>query len=334
MTKTKPANKHQNKTSGKIIIPLTLLVLVIGATAVFLLVRNANSGGKSTSSQSSSSIDNRALEVEVINPDRKVLNTFTEVTVIANKSIELVKPSNRLDLIFVGDLADKKYYVARVKNLGMGETTAKLEVKDEVGQTFTKVFKILKDGLTMPAGYKEVPAWPGAKYVLDANTYKGEINRQLRLLEDYEPTDLVDLNKDQGIYTFNQATLRKDAAMELKRMLDAMRKEIGKSATIASGYRSFNQQMSSHSGILIRIGEKEGLKVSARPGHSEHQLGTTVDITNDEVSYDLVQNFENTAAGKWLIANSTKYGFIRSLDEQQTDYIYEPWHFRYIGGTN
>lgn len=316
-----------------LIVSLSLLVILAIAALLFIV---ANNQSRSTVSETElpAPADNRPLVVEVIKPDRKVLNPSTEVTIISNKEIELVNPSNRLTLVFIGDLEDKKYYVARVKNLTIGLTEAKLEVKDKIGQTFQQQLKITKDSFALPAGYKEIPAWPDAKYVLDASTYKGPIDRQNRLLEDYEPEDIVDLNKDQGIYTFNQATLRKDAALELKRMLDVLRRDTGKSVTVASGYRSFNDQMSSHSGILIRLGEKEGLKVSARPGHSEHQLGTTVDITSAEVSYDLVQAFDNTEAGKWLIANSAEYGFVRSLDEQQTDYIYEPWHFRYIGTSN
>ena len=45
-------------------------------------------------------------------------------------------------------------------------------------------------------------------------------------------------------------------------------------------------------------------------------------------------SFENTAAGKWLANNCYKYGFILRYPkgkESITGYIYEPWHFRFIG---
>ena len=69
------------------------------------------------------------------------------------------------------------------------------------------------------------------------------------------------------------------------------------------------------------------------PGSSEHQIGLAVDIITDGYS-SLDEGFGNTAAGKWLAANSSKYGFIlRYPDgkENITSIEYEPWHFRYVG---
>jgi LAS superfamily LD-carboxypeptidase LdcB len=69
-------------------------------------------------------------------------------------------------------------------------------------------------------------------------------------------------------------------------------------------------------------------KVSARPGHSEHQTGMAVDIN------DLEQTFENTVEGRWLSLNAWKFGFILRYPkgrESITGYDYEPWHFRYLG---
>lgn len=315
---------------------ILLAALLVGSTvvALFVYVATRSTISNSTDSQPNNSQSVVPLSVQIINPEREVLNTFTEVTVISNKDIQLVSPRNRVELVAIGVLNQQKYYVARVKNLSNGETVVNIVFEDANSQRFESTLKINKGSFTMPAGYTEIPAWPEATYILDADNYKGPINKQFRLLEDYEPADIVDLNKAHGIFTFNEARLRADAAAALKRMLEELRKQTGKSVTVASGYRSFNEQMSAHSGILIRQGETAGLKISARPGHSEHQLGTTVDITDAEVNYGLVQGFENTAAGEWLIANSESFGFVRSLDEQQTDYIYEPWHFRYIGGSN
>ena len=69
------------------------------------------------------------------------------------------------------------------------------------------------------------------------------------------------------------------------------------------------------------------------PGSSEHQIGLAVDIITDGYS-TLDEGFGDTAAGKWLAANSSKYGFIlRYPDgkENITSIEYEPWHFRYVG---
>ncbi|SFB66540.1 M15 family metallopeptidase [Butyrivibrio sp. YAB3001] len=69
------------------------------------------------------------------------------------------------------------------------------------------------------------------------------------------------------------------------------------------------------------------------PGSSEHQIGLAIDIITDGYS-SLDEGFANTAAGKWLSANSYKYGFILRYPagkEEITSIEYEPWHFRYVG---
>lgn len=69
------------------------------------------------------------------------------------------------------------------------------------------------------------------------------------------------------------------------------------------------------------------------PGSSEHQIGLAVDIITDGYA-SLDEGFGDTAAGKWLAANSSKYGFILRYPkgkENITSIEYEPWHFRYVG---
>ncbi len=69
------------------------------------------------------------------------------------------------------------------------------------------------------------------------------------------------------------------------------------------------------------------------PGSSEHQIGLAIDIITDGYS-SLDEGFGNTAAGKWLAANSYKYGFVLRYPlgkEQITSIEFEPWHFRYVG---
>ncbi|WP_029232057.1 M15 family metallopeptidase [Butyrivibrio sp. VCB2006] len=69
------------------------------------------------------------------------------------------------------------------------------------------------------------------------------------------------------------------------------------------------------------------------PGSSEHQVGLAIDIITEGYS-SLDEGFANTAAGKWLAANSYKYGFILRYPagkEEITSIEFEPWHFRYVG---
>ncbi len=76
------------------------------------------------------------------------------------------------------------------------------------------------------------------------------------------------------------------------------------------------------------IGYSVASLYSAPAGASEHQLGLAMDINS------LEESFGNTPEGKWLAENCHKFGFILRYPEGKTDitgYIYEPWHFRYVG---
>ena len=73
--------------------------------------------------------------------------------------------------------------------------------------------------------------------------------------------------------------------------------------------------------------------VVKRPGYSEHHLGLAFDLGGNG-NFNLNQNFENTAAFKWLIEHCHEYGFILRFPkgkEDITGVIYEPWHYRYVG---
>ena len=108
----------------------------------------------------------------------------------------------------------------------------------------------------------------------------------------------------------------------------------GLNLQIVSGYRSYDYQNQLFEQYRANFGD-EAAQFSATPGQSEHQTGLAADI--GEASYlhlTLEQSFANTQAGKWLAANSTDYGFILRYtkgDDKLTGYMYEPWHFRYVG---
>jgi D-alanyl-D-alanine carboxypeptidase len=70
---------------------------------------------------------------------------------------------------------------------------------------------------------------------------------------------------------------------------------------------------------------------SADQGYSEHQLGTTFDFTTEGIGGGLVTSFENTPAFAWLKDNAHKYGFTLSYPKDNAYYVYEPWHWRFVG---
>ena len=54
----------------------------------------------------------------------------------------------------------------------------------------------------------------------------------------------------------------------------------------------------------------------------------------NDTAFFINSNFDNTAQAKWLSENAYKYGFILRFPkgkENETGYIYESWHFRYVG---
>ena len=105
----------------------------------------------------------------------------------------------------------------------------------------------------------------------------------------------------------------------------------GYALTVNSGYRSYSDQVYTYNYWVQTQGRDYADRTSARPGHSEHQLGTTADVGTDG---HVLEDFSSTPAAGWLAANSWVYGFIVSYPpgkESITGYAAEPWHIRYVG---
>ncbi len=105
---------------------------------------------------------------------------------------------------------------------------------------------------------------------------------------------------------------------------------VGLSLSIVSGYRSYVTQRNTYNNYVARDGQAVADTYSARPGHSEHQTGLAIDVNS------LLVSFENTPEGQWLKDNCYKYGFILRYPKGKdsiTGYMYEPWHFRYVGNS-
>lgn len=98
---------------------------------------------------------------------------------------------------------------------------------------------------------------------------------------------------------------------------------------VISAYRSFGAQSSLKSAYTVTYGSGAN-KFSADQGYSEHQLGTTVDFTTGKLGANFV-TFEKTGSYAWLKENAYKYGFILSYPKNNGYYIFEPWHWRFVG---
>jgi D-alanyl-D-alanine carboxypeptidase len=147
----------------------------------------------------------------------------------------------------------------------------------------------------------------------------------------YAPADLVDssaagLNRGypiRAILLDDLAGLARDA------------RAAGASLAVASGYRSHAQQAATFQYWVDVAGYDAALRTSARAGHSEHQLGTTLDFTTaGGPSPWEYADWATTREGAWMAANAWRYGFVMSYPRgsfAQTCYDYEPWHYRYVG---
>jgi len=104
---------------------------------------------------------------------------------------------------------------------------------------------------------------------------------------------------------------------------------------LRSAFRSYAYQATTFAYWVQRDGEAAALATSARAGHSEHQLGTAVDLgsAGGPAPWD-VADWADTPAGAWLQRNGWRFGFVASYPDGAADlscYAYEPWHWRWIG---
>jgi len=149
------------------------------------------------------------------------------------------------------------------------------------------------------------------------------------LNEHYIPEDLVSIDKDLLYRKKDSATIHRQVASNLKRMIQDA-KEVDISLEVVSAYRSFDEQTTLKSNYLFSYGEGAN-QFSADQGYSEHQLGTTVDLTSLEENNPLTTGFARTVAYEWLTNNAYKYGFVLSYPENNSYYQFEPWHWRFVG---
>lgn len=125
-----------------------------------------------------------------------------------------------------------------------------------------------------------------------------------------------------------------EARKALNQMLEAAKQQ-GFDLVAFSGYRSFEYQTTLYNNYVNRDGQAAADRYSARPGYSEHQTGLAFDIgERGKEDVWLTEEFGETPAGQWLFAHAQEYGFILRFPqnkEEITGYMYESWHYRYVG---
>ena len=174
-----------------------------------------------------------------------------------------------------------------------------------------------QDRLTYLRAYQD---WP---YTLLDTLY--------RLPADYSPPDLR-LVSEAGFAGNHRV---RALVLDDLRALGEAARAAGNPLAIQSAYRSYSYQQNTFAYWVNLQGRQAALRVSARAGHSEHQLGTAVDFRSEggAAAWDMA-DWAQTPAGAWLRDNGWRYGFIMSYPRDSFTtvcYSYEPWHYRYVG---
>lgn len=148
------------------------------------------------------------------------------------------------------------------------------------------------------------------------------------LNENYTPTKLRQIDDGYILPGRDVQFFQGDALSFLEEMLDDAAED-GVDLKIISAYRSFDVQTQLKGQYTVTYGSGANA-FSADQGYSEHQLGTTVDLTVASIG-GAYTSFKDTEAYQWLQKNAYRYGFIESYPEGNSYYVYEPWHWRFVG---
>ncbi len=156
------------------------------------------------------------------------------------------------------------------------------------------------------------------------------IDKKHNVGADYVPRDLKPVkNNELWNVSRNDLSLRPEAYAALEELSRAALAD-GIKLMVSSTYRSYKYQ----EGLFNRYVSQDGVELaerySARPGTSQHQLGVAVDFGS------ITDDWGDTKMGKWVYNHAAEYGWSLSFPqgyEDVTGYMWECWHFRYIGKT-
>lgn len=212
----------------------------------------------------------------------------------------------------------------------LASTTELLRITDEARETFKERFEDKEDEVSGLA--KQVKKITGTVGTLEklAETDTELLMKYSKvyfLNEHYTPEKIEKIESEYSAVAADQYLESRVYAELVDMIKDAARDDI--EIKVRSAYRSFETQKNLKSAYSVSYGSGANA-FSADQGYSEHQLGTTVDLTSPAVGNQLA-GFDTTTAFKWLEDNAHRYGFVLSYPKNNAFYIYEPWHWRYVG---
>jgi zinc D-Ala-D-Ala carboxypeptidase len=155
-------------------------------------------------------------------------------------------------------------------------------------------------------------------------------NKTSPLTSDFVPNNLIDIPVGTlGSAKYISAVMSED----LVEMVAAAKSQ-GVTLTVGSAYRSYDYQKNLYDSSLASYGLQLTSVAVAQPGHSEHQNGLAIDVSSTPSDCFIEHCFAETTSGLWMSQNAHQFGFILRYPkdkEQITGYMYEPWHYRYVG---
>jgi D-alanyl-D-alanine carboxypeptidase len=159
------------------------------------------------------------------------------------------------------------------------------------------------------------------------------LDRTYALPASYAPDDLVPASA-AGLTGSSGTKLVRAVLLDDLAAMKAAWDAAGLTVIVESGYRSYATQVATFNSWVARVGYADAVVRSARPGHSEHQLGTAIDVTSPGWGGRFGDWARETAEGAWMAEHAWEYGFVMSYpwgSQPSTCFSYEPWHYRWIG---
>ena len=241
-------------------------------------------------------------------------SSYENVIKIVNNNLDTVILKNKVDEDFILNLINEKYYKSNnleryINYFQNNKSLSSKEIVTNVNSNLDYTF------------YKDYNMTDTSKDTLMI------VNKHYKLDSNYVPANLVTIEPTYG-YQFE---IRQDVYEAFKNMYNAAKSD-GISMFIVSPYRSYKLQNSIYNNYVAIDGINKADTYSARPGFSEHQSGLAVDLAPK--AYMDLDTFVTSPSYNWMIENSYKYGFILRYPQNKeyiTGYMYEPWHYRYVG---
>lgn len=215
---------------------------------------------------------------------------------------------------------------------------------------------VLRAHATYGVGAEDATSW-----FVDGDDLLALVNRSPsgKLSPSYAPGDLVSITTGKAKTAAQcnaEPCLRKAAADALDELLAAM-KQRGFPGAVISAYRGYAVQCATFQKWARQSSFCTATEQSALPGHSQHQLGTTVDLFTQEWAQHphgvFRDGFGCTDGGRFLAEHAWELGWVlpyplhpddRSASDTcrprrdvrvtinaRTGYKYEHWHMRFLG---